>query len=61
MVIAKADKSQQMMSEAYIDELILKTLKTSSVRDVAQIVSQITGVPKKQIYKRVVELNGQSS
>jgi len=61
LVIAKADKSQQMMSEAYIDELILKTLKTSSVRDVAQIVSQITGVPKKQIYKRVVELNGQSS
>ncbi len=61
LVIDRADKSQKAFSPTDIDKLILKTLKTSSVRDTAEIVSQMTQEPKKQIYKRAVELNGQSS
>ena len=39
-----------------IDELILKTLETSSVKDTAEIVSKITGYPKKEIYKKTLDL-----
>ncbi|MDY6407239.1 MAG: 16S rRNA (cytidine(1402)-2'-O)-methyltransferase [Pseudomonadota bacterium] len=42
-----------------IDTLIKKNLETHTVRDTAEIVADLVGVPKKQIYKRVVELNAQ--
>ena len=58
LVIDRADKSQTALTDKQIDEMILKTLQTSSVRDTAEIVSQTTGLSKKQIYKRAVELNG---
>ena len=58
LVIDRADKNQMALTEEQIDDMILKTLKTSSVRDTAEIVSQTTGLSKKQVYKRAVELNG---
>lgn len=58
LVIAKADKDDLAFTQQQIDDIILKTLQTSSVRDTAEIVSQMTGLAKKQIYKRAVELNG---
>ena len=58
LVIDRADKSQTALTDKQIDEMILKTLQTSSVRDTAEIVSQTTGLSKKQIYKRAVDLNG---
>ncbi|MBO7257310.1 MAG: 16S rRNA (cytidine(1402)-2'-O)-methyltransferase [Alphaproteobacteria bacterium] len=58
LVIDRADKTQNTLTDDQLDEMILKALKTSSVRDTAEIVSQTTGLSKKQIYKRAVELNG---
>lgn len=58
LVINRADKTDNTLDKQTLDELILKTLQTSSVKDTAEIVSTITGLPKKQIYKRAVELNG---
>ena len=58
LVIDRADKNQTALTKEEIDNIILKTLKTSSVRDTAEIVSKTTGLSKKQIYKRAVELNG---
>ena len=40
-----------------IDTLIQENLESHTPRDTADIVAEITGLPKKQIYKRVVELN----
>lgn len=58
LVIDRADKTQNALTDEQLDEMILQTLKTSSVRDTAEIVSVATGIGKKQIYKRAVELNG---
>lgn len=58
LVIDRANKMQSTFTDEQIDEMITNTLKTSSARDTAEIISQTTGIPKKQIYKRVIELNG---
>lgn len=56
LVINRSDTNFETLSKNETDDLILKTLQTSSVKDTAEIVSQITGLPKKHIYKRAVEL-----
>ena len=48
---------QETFNEAQIDDLIRKNLKSHTPRDTAEIVAEITGLPKKQIYKRVVNFN----
>jgi len=52
---AAVEKEAPGLSE--IEALIRKTLKTHTPRDTAEIVSEITGIPKKQIYKQVVAFN----
>ena len=43
-------------TDEQIDELILQSLKTMSVKDTAVAVALQTGKPKNQIYSRVIEL-----
>ncbi|MBR5130557.1 MAG: 16S rRNA (cytidine(1402)-2'-O)-methyltransferase [Alphaproteobacteria bacterium] len=57
LVIDRPDKTTAELDQNQIDKMIIKALKTSSARDTAEIVSKTTGLPKKQIYKRVMELN----
>lgn len=56
LVIDRADKNADTPDETDLKELILKTLKTSSVKDTAELVSGLTGIPKKQIYKLALDL-----
>ena len=57
-VLKGENHPRNTLTDEQIDEMIANTLKTSSARDTAEIISQTTGIPKKQIYKRVIELNG---
>ena len=56
LVIAGAPE-KEFTDETQIDDLIRKNLKSHTPRDTAEIVAEITGIPKKQIYKRVVNLH----
>lgn len=56
LVIDRPDKKQSSMSGDELDALIIKTLKTASVRDTAETLGKLTGIHKKQIYKRALEL-----
>ena len=56
LVIGEATE-EKAFNAAKVDTLIQKNLKSHTPRDTAEIVAEITGLSKKQIYKRVVELN----
>jgi 16S rRNA (cytidine1402-2'-O)-methyltransferase len=43
---------------ARLDAALLDALKTMSVRDAAAVVAEATGLPKKQVYQRALELGG---
>ena len=53
LVIGAATQAENP-TETEIEALIQKTLKTHTPRDTAEIVSKLSGIPKKQIYKQVV-------
>lgn len=59
LVIDRADKNADVPGEADLKELILKTLQKASVKDTAELVSGLTGLPKKQIYKMALDLNNE--
>lgn len=56
LVIDRANDADQMLDEAALKALILKTLKTQSARDTADFVASMTGLHKKQVYQMVLEL-----
>lgn len=56
LVIDRAGKDDDKPDETDLKELILKTLKNASVKDTAELVSGLTGIPKKQIYKLALDL-----
>ena len=43
---------------AELDRRLLKALKSETVRDAAELVSTATGLPKRRVYARALELNG---
>lgn len=53
LVIDRSDKNEEQID---IDALITKTLQTHSVKDTADLVSKASGLPKKEIYKKALEL-----
>lgn len=53
LVIDRNSKKEEVLD---IDELILKTLGSSSVKDTAEIVSKISGYSKKEIYKKTLDI-----
>ena len=57
VLVIEGAQNKETVDETQIDDLILKHLKSHTHRDTAEIVSEITGIPKKQIYKRVVALH----
>ncbi len=54
LVIDRPDKAQSAWTEAQVAALITKTLAHHSVRDTVQIVVDMTGLPKQQVYKQVL-------
>jgi 16S rRNA (cytidine1402-2'-O)-methyltransferase len=54
VVIAPPDKT--VPDQQQLDSMILSALKDKSVKDVASEISEITGVTKKMIYQRALEL-----
>ena len=54
LVIARATKDEQESED--IETLIRKTLKTCSARDTADLVAKATGIHKKEIYKKVLDI-----
>ena len=53
LVIDRSDKNEEQID---IDALITKTLQTHSVKDTADLVSKASGLPKKEIYKKVLDI-----
>lgn len=49
--------TEEDMGEADLDSLILKALETQSLRDASADVAAMTGLPKKDIYKRALDLS----
>lgn len=56
LVIDRSDTQATTLTKEQLDALILKTVQTSSAKETAELIAGITGLSKKQIYKRVVEL-----
>ena len=56
LVIDRENAQNIDLSPEQLDELILKTVQKSSSKETAELIAGLTGLPKKQIYKRVVEL-----
>ena len=54
LVIARATKDEQESED--IETLIRKTLKPCSARDTADLVAKATGIHKKEIYKKVLDI-----
>ncbi len=50
------DRERDKKEQINIEELILQMLQTNSTKDTAEIVSKISGVTKKEIYKKALEL-----
>ncbi|MTI09883.1 16S rRNA (cytidine(1402)-2'-O)-methyltransferase [Curvivirga aplysinae] len=58
IVLLLEPAKQTEASEADIDIMLQEALKSNSVRDAATIVAEATSLPRKQIYKRALDLNG---
>lgn len=54
LVIEGATEQISDWTDEQVDALIRETLATKTPRDTAESVSQITGISKKEIYKRVI-------
>ncbi len=54
LVISRANEKEQQTDD--VDTLIRKTLETCSARDTADLVAKATGIHKKEIYKKVLDI-----
>jgi 16S rRNA (cytidine1402-2'-O)-methyltransferase len=54
---AFSDLEEEMMDQAEIDRLLLEARKTLSAREAAAIMSTKTGLPKRELYQRLLHLN----
>lgn len=49
---------QKVTTEADVDQLLQDALTEHSLRDAAALVAEATGLPRKKVYKRALDLNG---
>lgn len=56
LVLVIDRQSEEEIKTQDIDSLIKKTLLTCSARDTADLVAKSTGLPKKEIYKKVLDI-----
>ena len=54
LVISRSNEENQETDD--VETLIRKTLKTCSARDTADLVAKATGIHKKEIYKKVLDI-----
>tara|TARA_Y100000031_G_C8191123_1_gene371427 strand:+ start:384 stop:1307 length:924 start_codon:yes stop_codon:yes gene_type:complete len=59
IVLVIAPPDAQHYSEANIEELLLKALETMRTKEAASYVSDVTGAPKKELYKMALSLKGE--
>ncbi|WP_259781871.1 16S rRNA (cytidine(1402)-2'-O)-methyltransferase [Aestuariispira ectoiniformans] len=57
ILVEPPHKADEAMDEEDLDGLILKALETQSLRDASADVASVTGLPKKQVYKRALDLS----
>ena len=57
IVILVGAPDQEMIIEIPLDEALGEALKDNSVKDAANLVSHLLGLPRSQVYKRALELN----
>ncbi len=57
VVLLLAPLKQEVTSESDVDQLLKEALVDNSLRDAAALVAEATGLPRKQIYKRALDLN----
>lgn len=57
VVGAFSDVEEEMVDQAEIDRLLLDARKTLSARDAAAIMSTRTGLPKRELYQRLMHLH----
>ena len=56
IVVAAADAAIDAVSDTELDALLVDALKTDSVRDAATRIATETGLPKRAVYSRALEL-----
>ena len=61
IVVLIGPAPDEVRSETDIDALLTAALESMSVKDAAAAVAAATGVAKKQLYARAIQLRGQSS
>ncbi len=58
IVLVIAPPGEQRFSDVQIEQLLKDALKTQSTKDAAAEISDVTGVPKKDLYQRALKLKG---
>ncbi|MFB2537838.1 MULTISPECIES: 16S rRNA (cytidine(1402)-2'-O)-methyltransferase [unclassified Acinetobacter] len=56
LVVEGATVDENQLQQQQVDDLLLKLLKELSVKSTAEIAADITGIKKKQLYQRALEL-----
>jgi len=56
LILEGADKDAIKFSQEDIDELLIKAMKQNSVKDASALVAEKTGVGKRDLYQRALEL-----
>ncbi|RED51438.1 16S rRNA (cytidine(1402)-2'-O)-methyltransferase [Aestuariispira insulae] len=56
ILVGPPDASETQSSEADLDQLLHQALESLSVRDASQQVAEMTGLKKKQVYSRALEI-----
>ena len=57
LAVAPASDAEEAIDQAEIDRLLLEARKTLSAKDAAAIMSGKTGLPKRELYQRLLHLN----
>lgn len=55
-VVLVSNAERPTMSSDSVNEMIIESLKSLSAKDTAAAIADITGIPKKEIYQRVLNL-----
>lgn len=58
LILAGAEKGKIKFSQDDLDNMIVNELKNKSVKDASALVSEKTGVSKRDLYQRALELKG---
>jgi len=58
LVVAPPDADESRATEADLDALLTEALRTQTVREAAAGIAAATGLPRKQVYARALEMAG---